>query len=271
MAGVDYPTPELGASIDPVTGIANQLSGTCPGEPISVAFRPNPVRQVRIQARLRNRGTNLSEPYKTSTAADGARLKLSLCGPYTLSRLSFIETTAYSDYVHLAHDLSNHLADEVRHCVRLGARLIQVDEPWILQAPEDIRLVRELLEPLQDAVEPEGTLIVATYGAAVGDMFAHLNSLPGAAVGLDCTSSPEIIADLAATGSGKPLALGLIGLGEDGDIASLARDVKVATRRYQHEILYLQPACSLDTLDTAVVDAKLRRLAAVRSEVLANP
>ncbi len=260
--GIDWasvPTPG-----DPLSGHASTLSGARSGDAVSVPFRAYPCRGLRIQSRLRNRRRVLQPAYLEAQALGSIDLKLSLSGPYTLSKLSKLETTAYRERGDLALDLANHLADEVRAAVDAGARMVQIDEPWILQEPKDIREVRTLLEPIQDAVEPHAMLIVSTYGGPVGEMFAHLNSLPGAAVALDCVSSADMIDDLAATGSGKPLALGLVGDGANPSAGEIARQVERATRRYIHDVLYLQPAWGLDAVDAATALAKLALLVEAR-------
>ena len=263
--GVDWCV--IGDSLwqDEIAGLAAQLSGVRLGESTPVPFRDKACRVLRIQSRLRRRAQPLLAAYSQLVEVTGRPLAISLTGPYTLSRLARLETTAYRDVNSVADDLSQHLAEEIRSVVAAGARLIQISEPWILHEPGDVRVLRDLIEPLQDAVEPHATLLCSTYGGEVRELFAHLNSLPGAAVGLDCVAAPEMIDDLAATGSGKPVALGLVGLGEDPTADELARQVERATRRYVHDKLYLQPACGLGSLSPTRARAKLELLSTVRS------
>lgn len=267
--GLDWITVVPANRGDPITGVATYLSGACLGQAVAVPFRAVPCRQIRIQARLRRGDLGLEDTLADTGSRNDVPLKLAITGPYTLARLSNLETTAYRDWRHLAEDLANHLADAVAAVGAAGVRWVQVDEPFILQSPTDIRFLRDLLEPIQDAVAPDATLLVTTYGAVVGDLFAHLNSLPGSVVGLDCASSPDVVADLAATGSGKPLALGVIDTGDTPPIEQLARAVSAATRRYAHETLYLQPACGLDPMSESAAREKIGTLLRLR-EVLAK-
>jgi len=265
--GLDWITIRPAQQRDPITGVASHLSGTCLGQLVNTPFRATPCREIRIQARLRRGVLALDEALAEARSESDAPIKVSITGPYTLARLSRLETTAYRDWRHLAEDLANHLADALAVAGSAGARWVQVDEPFILQSPMDIRFLRDLLEPIQDAVQPNASLIVSTYGAVVGDLFAHLNSLPGTVVGLDCASSPDVIADLATTGSGKPLALGAIGAGVTPSIDDTARAVSTAMRRYEHETLYLQPSCGLDALAEETAHAKVAALLRVRDAV----
>lgn len=261
--GLDWVTVSPRGAGDPITGVAACLDGARLGEPSAVWFRTTPVRQLRVQARLRNRlgATDGGEhlPRGACAAAQtqtAIPIKLAVTGPYTLSRLAQIETTAYRDADQLATDLANHLSDLVREAVAAGARFVQIDEPALLRDPGDVRIVRELLEPLQDAAEGRALLAVSTYGAAVGGLYAQLNSLPGDVVALDCATSASTFDEIAATGSGKPLALGLASGDDALDPAQLARRVGAALRRYAHDVLYLQPARGLD----AVSGASARRV-----------
>ncbi len=268
--GLDWITVHPRGAGDELTGIAAALAGASLGDPHTPPYRPTPCRRLRIQARLRNRidgNRALLETCEGAARVAPAPLKLSLTGPYTLSRLAIIETTAYRSADHLAEDLANHLADQIRDAVRTGVRLVQVEEPELLRAPSDVRLVRDVLEPLQDAVEDRAALSIATYGAPVAGLFAQLNSLPGSIVAFDCLSSPQTIEDLAATGSGKPIALGLAAPGELPDAASIARRIERATHRYAHDVVYLQPASGLDSVDVSDARAVLEILAKARALV----
>ena len=265
--GVDWVTIALPRWGDSITGFACQLDGACLGDAVSVPFRSAPCREIRVQARLRNRIRLLQPAVAGARPQVTAALKLTLTGPYTLARLARLETTAYRDWRHLAEDLANHLADEIRAAVAAGADWVEIDEPAILRSAEDIRLLRELLEPIQDAVEPDATLLVATYGGAVGGLFAHLNSLPGAAVGFDCVSSPEVIDDLEATGSGKPLALGLVGASSLPSLEEILRAIDRATRRYGHDVVYLQPADGLETMEEPQARRAMALLVAARAQL----
>lgn len=231
---------------------------------MNTPFRDTPCREIRVQSRLRRGVLALDETLAAARSESDAPIKVAITGPYTLARLSRLETTAYRDWRHLAEDLANHLADALSVAGPAGARWVQVDEPLLLRFPADIRFLRDLLEPIQDAVQPNASLIVSTYGAVVGDLFAHLNSLPGTIVGLDCASSPDVIADLATTGSGKPLALGLIGAGATPPVDQTARAVSSAMQRYEHDTLYLQPSCGLDALPEETAHAKIAALLRVR-------
>jgi len=166
-----------------------------------------------------------------------------LTGPYTLASAAQIATTAYRHPADVAVDLSMLLAQDVTALVVAGARVIQIDEPLLLAHPDDAKLVRTLLEPLVDAAQG-ATVLVATYGADAGAAYAQLNSLPGDIIAVDCAGRPDIVAAIAETGSGKPLALGIVDAATSAieDPAALARLLERLLGRYGHDRVWLQPA-----------------------------
>jgi 5-methyltetrahydropteroyltriglutamate--homocysteine methyltransferase len=267
--GVDQVTDGGALSPDPISGLLGAIDGAVLGERRPTPFADTTYRQPRIQAKLRHRRTILAQHYERAARIAGRALKVSLVGPYTLAHLSQIETTAYRGIASLASDLSAILADEVRGLVARGARLIQIDEPMILRSPQDIRLLRELLEPLQTAVEPDATLAVSTYGADAEPLYAQLNSLPGNIVAIDCADHPAMIAAVEATGSGKILALGLL----DGRRATTETiDSRVAlfdraTSRYGHATITIQPSCGLDAVTPQQAADKLCALVDLRRRI----
>jgi len=264
-SGLDIVSDGIGAAAllhDMMEG----LDGVRRGEPARAPFFARPYRQPRVQAKLRRRHPVLAARFRNVAAQARRPLKAVLCGPYTAAHLSRIETTAYSSANALAVELSVILAEEARSLVDCGAHLVQVDEPLILQQPHDIRVLRELLEPIQTAVEARATLAVSTYGADAEAHYAQLCSLPGDVICVDCTRGDGLVDVIAATGAGKPLALGLVDgrasavESADACAALLAR----AVRRYEHDTIYVQPSCGMESLTVDGARAKLATLTALR-------
>jgi methionine synthase II (cobalamin-independent) len=249
-----------------VHDVMEGLDGVRPGEPTRAPFFAQSFRKPRVQAKLRRRHPILAPRFRALAEQARRPLKAVLCGPYTAAHLSQIETTAYSGAAALAAELSIVLAEEVRSLVESGARLVQIDEPLILRQAHDIRFLRELLEPLQTAVEPEATLAVSIYGADAEPHYAQLCSLPGDLICFDCTRADGLVEVIAATGAGKPLALGLV----DGrapvveSAASRAALLERALRRYEHDVLHVQPSCGMESLGVDGARAKLALLVELR-------
>jgi len=160
--------------------------------------------------------------------------------------------------------LSQLLAQEVADLVAAGARLIQIDEPAILTHPEDIRLLRQVMEPLWEARGP-AQLAFATYGGNAAPMYAQLESVCADLLAFDIVSAPQLVDVVAATGSGKALALGVVD-GASPQLESapaIARQVATMLRRYTFDAVHLQPSCGLRAVPCAAARAKLDLLGAV--------
>jgi 5-methyltetrahydropteroyltriglutamate--homocysteine methyltransferase len=141
-----------------------------------------------------------------------------------------------------------------------------------LQHPEDIRLLRQLLEPLWAARGP-AQLAVATYFGDAEPLYAQLNSLPADILALDFTYSPRLADTIAATGSSKLLALGLV----DGrntrreDANDVARQVDALLQHYTLDAVHLLPSCGLEYLPRDRARGKLELLAHVRRLLTVTP
>lgn len=262
-AGMDVVTDgQLGWS-DPVAPLLARLDGVRLGAvrllPGGLGRGPQPI----VNGKLRRHGPLCVFDYRTAATSAQARVKVVLTGPYTLAHAAAVATTAYRDAAALAGDLAAILAQEIGALVAAGARIIQIDEPLILAAPRDVRLLRELLEPLADAAAGSAELIIATYGGPAVGLYAQLNTLPGDVIAIDCVSDPALIDIVAETGSGKPLALGLAGA--PAEPASIAAQLERALGRYVHPQVYLQPAYGLAALSPTAARATLEALAEARS------
>lgn len=261
-AGMDVVTDGLPGWRDPITPVLAPLTGVRPGGPCRLPLGLTLAAQPIVEARLRRLHSPQLDAYRRAAPLATRPLKAVLTGPYTLAAAAEIATTAYHHPADLAAHLSTLLAQEVTALVVAGARVIQIDEPLLLARPEDAKQVRVLLEPLVDAAHG-ATVLVATWGADAGACYAQLNSLPGDLIAVDCAGRPEVLAAIADTGAGKPLALGLAEATAAAveDPETLARLLDRLLARYVHDTVWIQPAAGLQALPVATADAKLRALA----------
>jgi 5-methyltetrahydropteroyltriglutamate--homocysteine methyltransferase len=268
-AGLDLITDGQLGWTDPITPLLGRLDGVRFGAPTTLPGLPGTLRRPIIQARLRRHEPLYVDQFRRAAAASARPVKVVLTGPYTLAHAADITTTAYRDGHYLAEELSAILAQEVTALADAGAPALQIDEPLILACPHDMRRLRALLEPIYDAAAGRTQMTVATYGADAASLYAQLNSLPADVIAVDCAGRPDICAAIADTGSGKPLALGIL----DGrspapdDIASMARWCERLLRRYIHPTVWLQPSCGLAGLNAAEARAKLASLARLREAI----
>jgi 5-methyltetrahydropteroyltriglutamate--homocysteine methyltransferase len=264
-AGLDFVTDGQIGWRDPVSHLLAPLDGVRLGGRERLLDTDRTYLQPVIVAKLRHRAPILTPAYRLAALAARAPVKAVLTGPHTLANLCVIATTAYRSTAALAGDLSIILREEIASLVESGARLIQVDEPLILTRPSDIRLLRELLEPLHDACGERARLVVATYFADATPLYAQLNSLPADVIALDLAGYPALADAVFDTGAGKLLALGLLdGRSPQPESANaVARLLHRLLHRYVHDEVYVQPSCGLDRLERRHARAKLELLADV--------
>jgi 5-methyltetrahydropteroyltriglutamate--homocysteine methyltransferase len=267
-AGLDLMTDGQLGWADPITPLFGALDGVRLGGAITLPGIAGSFRRPVIQAKLRRHAPLCLERFRRAAAVGARPLKAVLTGPYTLAQAAEIATTAYRSADQLADEISALLAQEVAALADAGAPAVQIDEPLIVHRPHDIRRLRELLEPMYDAAGGRAQMIVATYGLDAAALYAQLNSLPADVIAVDCAGRPAICDAIAETGSGKPLALGIV------DAASALEDpVRVAhlcerlLRRYIHPTVWLQPARGLAALTAAQAQAKLALLEPVRAQL----
>jgi 5-methyltetrahydropteroyltriglutamate--homocysteine methyltransferase len=262
-AGLDVVTDGQPGWSDPLTPMLAPLDGVRLGGPHRLPLGLTLAQRPIVQAKLRRHRPLLVDAFRRAAGLTSAPLKVTFTGPYTLAHGAEIATTAYHHPADLALDLAALLAQEVTALVAAGARCIQIDEPLLLAQPEDAKLLRTVLEAPVDAAGGQATVIISTYGADAGTCYAQLNTLPGDIVAVDCVDHPQLVEAIAETGSGKPLALGLV----DGSNADLDRLRALRDRllsRYIHDEVWLQPARGLAHLSQPQAEAALRQLAALR-------
>lgn len=264
-AGMDVVTDGQPAWRDVVTPQLAALNGVRLGAattlPLGITLAARPI----VEAKLRRLTSPPLAAYRRAAPHAERPLKAVLTGPYTLACAAEIATTAYRHRADLAADLCMLLAQDVTALVVAGAPVIQIDEPLLLAHPEDAKLVRTLLEPLADAAQG-ATMLVSTYGADAAGCYAQLNSLPGDVIAVDCAGRADVAAAIAETGSGKPLALGIVDASTTVEpVDALTRLLDRLLQRYTHAEVWLQPACGLRGLPVATADAKLAAIAAAAS------
>jgi 5-methyltetrahydropteroyltriglutamate--homocysteine methyltransferase len=103
----------------------------------------------------------LAEDFAFARQLTDMPLKMSLIGPFSLSRR--ITGSAYADPADLVRALARHLNAEARQLAAAGARLLQIDEPFLAGYPEDIAVAAEAISIVTDVPGMSWTLHVC-YG-----------------------------------------------------------------------------------------------------------
>ena len=106
-------------------------------------------------------GLGLAEDFAFARALTDQPVKVSLTGPFSLSRR--ITNSGYADPADLVRALARQLRAEAAALAAAGARLLQIDEPFLAGYPEDVGLAMEAVNIVTDVPGVSWTLHVC-YG-----------------------------------------------------------------------------------------------------------
>jgi 5-methyltetrahydropteroyltriglutamate--homocysteine methyltransferase len=259
-AGVELPTDGQVRWYDPISHLARPLAHVAINGLLRYFDTNFYFRQPVVSGPLTRRGPILLREYDVARSAAGSMpVKPGLTGPYSLAQGSILEG-GYRNRHALAQAYAEVLAQEVAELARAGATLIQVDEPYLLQHPEDADVVRETFATLAAARGGARLACYTFFGDAL-PLYDDLMALPVDVLGLDFTYSPKLARRIAEAGSAKALGLGLI----DG------RNTKLETRETVYPVLdqvlprlgepaYLNPSCGLEFLPRDRARSKLETM-----------
>ncbi|HYY43559.1 MAG TPA: methylcobamide--CoM methyltransferase, partial [Actinomycetota bacterium] len=186
-AGVQLPTDGQAGWEDIVTPFARNMAGFEIGG--LLRFFDNNVyyRRPVCTGDIEWRGPSSVDAYRYAASVATRPVKAVIPGPVTFARLSIDEH--YGDHEQFVLAIAQVLAQEAFELQAAGARFIQIDEPALLSAPEDLDLASRALELV--AAELEARTILATYFGDAKRLGAALFELPIDVYGLDFVSGPD--------------------------------------------------------------------------------
>lgn len=258
-AGVDLVTDGHIHWDDIVTPFARHMSGFEIGG--LIRFFDNNVyyRRPVCTGPVEWRGPSTVAQWQFADSVASVPVKAVIPGPVTFARLSVDEH--YSNHERFVTAVANVLAQEAAELVAAGARHLQIDEPSLLDAPEDLALAKSALETIvAEAAGAEITL--ATYFGDAKRLGAELFTLPADVFGLDLVSGPEsrnLIADIPR---GKKLQAGIVDARNTKleDLQALVVEIGTLAEQVGEENLRVSPSASLEFLPREKARAKLERL-----------
>jgi 5-methyltetrahydropteroyltriglutamate--homocysteine methyltransferase len=260
-AGIELPTDGQIRWYDPMSHVTRPLANVTINGLLRLFDTNFYFRQPVVRGPIARRGPILLRDYEVARAAAAPReLKPVLTGPYSLAQGSILEG-GYRNRHALARAYAEVLAEEIAALAGAGARLIQVDEPYFLQHPEDADVVRETFALLAAARGPARLACTTYFGDAL-PVYDELMALPADVLGLDFTYSPKLATRIAEAGTARTLALGLID-GRNTKLETAAAVYPVLDRVLPRlgDTAYLTPSCGLEFLPRARARAKLETMA----------
>lgn len=258
-AGLDLLTDGQIRWHDPVSHLAGKLEGVKINGLLRFFDTNIYFRQPVITAKLRWRAPWVQDEFDFAKKVSKKPVKPVLTGPYTLARLSIVQTDAYPHLRDLVMDFAELMSREVEGLARAGATMIQIDEPAILRHPNDFGILRESITVLANK-KGNSHLALYTYFGDAAPFYDRLQGLPVDVLGIDFTYSSQLADRVSRDGSDKRLGLGII----DG------RNTRVETKdevfnflnkilpRLKGDVCYVNPSCGLEYLPR---DKAYRKLA----------
>ena len=268
-SGLDLVTDGQIHWYDPISHLAGKLENVSVNGLLRFFDTNFYFRQPVVRGPIKWSRPVLRAEYEMAAAASSQPVKAVLTGAITLARHSIVEYAPYQkDFRRLVLDYNEAVAQEVRELAAAGARVIQIDEPSILQDPASIDLLDETLKSLT-AAKGGARLALHVYFGNPAPVLERLLQSPADIVGLDFTYNPGLVDRVAAARPAKALGLGLL----DGrntkleDPDTVLRALDRILPRVQAEECYLTPSSGLEYLPRDRALAKLKRLVAIQNQM----
>lgn len=212
------------------------------------------------------RGPATVEAFRFASSVASHPVKAVLPGPVTFARLSVDEH--YRDHEKFVMAVASVLATEAFELAAAGARYIQIDEPALLQAPDDVALVRRALGPVVADAEP-AEVTLATYFGDAASLGPEIFDLPGDVMGLDLVSGPRNLDVIKRAPRGAKIQAGIVDarntkLESVDELLDVIESIETAI---DGSDLRLSPSAGLEFLPREKARAKLQRLGEVGQRV----
>ncbi len=225
----------------------------------------------------------LAEDFRFVRQLTDRQVKLSITGPYSLAhRIHDASGGGYADHADLVRALARVLAAEAAELARAGARVLQIDEPFLAGYPEDVGLAVEAVNIVTEGADVSWTLHVCYGNRYARPLWeGHYDFLFPA---VKEANVGQLALEFARTGDedlslleqyhwDRGLGLGVIDVKtEQVESADLvAARIRRALRYVPPDKLVINPDCGLRHLLPDVARAKLAAMVAgaatVRSEL----
>jgi 5-methyltetrahydropteroyltriglutamate--homocysteine methyltransferase len=208
-------------------------------------------------------------------------VKLSLTGPYSLARRIQVTGAAYPDHAGLVRALARVLGAEAAELARAGARMLQIDEPFLAGYPEDVGLAIEAVNIVTEGADVSWTLHVCYGNRYARPLWeGHYDFLFPA---VKQANVDQLALEFARTGDedlsllaehhwDRALGLGVIDVKteqvESPDL--VATRIRRALRVVPPDRLVINPDCGLRHLLPDIARAKLAAMVAGTAQVRAE-
>jgi 5-methyltetrahydropteroyltriglutamate--homocysteine methyltransferase len=208
-AGIDVITDGQVRWDDIVTPVARHMSGFSIGGLLRFFDNNTYYRRPVCTGPVEWRGPATVDDYRFAASVATHEVKAVICGPVTFARLSVDEH--YGDYEEFVLAIARVLAQEAFELEAAGATTIQIDEPALLDAPEDLELADNALNVIAEGLErSETSTVLSTYFGDAKRLGPELFKLPVDAFGFDLVSGVENVRLIEDVPPEKTVQVGIV-------------------------------------------------------------
>src|SRR5579872_438751 len=237
-----------------------------PGTTINRNGKPIPV--PRVVAPIRRTRPVLLRDLKVLRANTGRPVKMTIPGPFTMSKQA--QDDYYRDAQAVALDFAAAVNAEILDLFAAGADIVQLDEPWMQQHPDDAR--RYGLNALDRALDGvTGTVAVhlcfgyaaLVHGKPSGYSFLpELENSKAQQISIEA-AQPRLDLSILKSLPTKTIVLGVNDLADEKPETPelVAARIRAALAYVPAERLAVAPDCGMKYLLRAVAFAKMKALA----------
>lgn len=265
-AGIDLITDGQARWDDILTPFASRMAGFETGGLLRWFDNNVYYRRPVCVGEIEWRGPASVEAYRFAAGAAATPVKAVIPGPLTFARLSVDEH--YLDHERFVLAIARVLSQEAFELEAAGAPVIQIDEPALPAAPEDLDLaVRAVGIVVADLRRAE--TLVCTYFDSCKRLGTDLLAMPVAGFGFDLVSGHDDVEIIQAIGRDRRVQAGVVDARNtkleplDELLPRLERLAGITGT----DTLRLAPSAGLEYLPREKARAKLHRLAEAAREL----
>jgi 5-methyltetrahydropteroyltriglutamate--homocysteine methyltransferase len=267
-AGIDVITDGQVRWDDIVTPFARHMSGFSIGGLLRFFDNNTYYRRPICTGPVEWRGPATVEDYKFASSVASHQVKAVICGPVTFAHLSVDEH--YGDYEEFVLAIARVLAQEAFELEAAGAKTIQIDEPALLGAPEDLELANNALNVIIEGLDrSETSTILSTYFGDAKRLGPELFKLPVDRFGFDLISGVENVRLIEDLPPEKTVQAGIIDARNTRleAVPQLVRTIQSLVDIVGPGRLTISPSAGLEYLPREKARAKLQVLTQAAKEV----
>ena len=265
-AGIDLVTDGHGRWDDILTPFARKITGFEIGGLLRWFDNNVYYRKPICTGPLEWGGPASVDHFKFAASVASKPVKAVIPGPVTFARLSIDEH--YADHENFVLAIARVLAQEAFELEAAGAKVIQIDEPALLDAPEDLQLAQDAIYLITNELRSAET-VLATYFGDAKRLGPELYNIRVDGFGFDLIAGPENMHLIRELPAEKKLQAGIVDARntklEDAD--ALTRQIEELVTIVGHDCLRVSPSAGLEFLPRGKARAKLERLATAAKKV----